>query len=107
MKKPKKSIRNGYKICWTKHALSELELTVKYLNTFWTKKEINRLARELESLLDIIALNPLLFPISKSNPSVRKVTILKYNTLYYRIEGYSIEILSFFSNRQNPRKRKL
>ena len=37
---------------------------------------------------------------------VRKAVILKYNTLYYRIKKNTIEILSFFSNRQNPAKAK-
>ena len=37
----------------------------------------------------------------------RKAVILKFNTLYYRIMNDKIEILSFFSKRQSPDKKKL
>ncbi len=71
-----------------------------------TEKELNKLAYEIEQFVTLISNNPNMFPVSDTK-DIRKVVIKKYNTLYYRILTDKVEILSFFSNRQNPDKRKL
>ena len=44
---------------------------------------------------------------SEVKKDIHRVVILTYNTLYYRVKNNQIEIISFFSNRQNPKKRML
>lgn len=100
-------MKSGYKILWTDFALKELENTVEYLKENWTEKELHNLASKLEETLSIIAQNPKLFPESDIKKDVYRVVVLKYNTLYYRLIRDQIEIISFFSNRQNPKKRKI
>jgi len=96
----------GYKILWTDHALGELENTIEYLEINFGRKELEKLSQKIESIVSLISQNPLLF--SKSDrKGIYRVTILKFNTMYYRIQGDSIEILSFFSNRQHPKRRKI
>jgi hypothetical protein len=48
-----------------------------------------------------------MFQVSEIKKDVRRVIVAKLNTLYYRVNGESIEIISFFSNRQNPKRRKI
>ena len=62
---------------------------------------------KLEETLSLIAQNPNLFQVSDIKNEIRRVVILKHNTLYYRHINNQIEIISFFSNRQSPKKRKL
>ena len=100
-------MKSGYKIEWTDNALSELKDTYKYLEENWTTKELNALSIDIEHTISLISNNPNVFPIS-DRTDVRRVVVKRFNTLYYRErEGKSIEILSFFSNRQSPKKRKL
>jgi len=99
-------MKSGYKIEWTDNALSELRNTYKYLEDNWTEKEIRKLSKEIERILNLISNNPSLFPIYDG--TVRKVVIKKLNSLYYQeTHDNTIQILSFFSNRQNPNKRKI
>jgi plasmid stabilization system protein ParE len=98
---------NGYKIFWTEFALSELEKTITYLEENWTEKELMNLAYEIEKTLSLISHDPTLFQVSEIKKDVRRVLVAKLNTLYYRVNGESIEIISFFSNRQNPKRRKI
>jgi plasmid stabilization system protein ParE len=98
---------NGYKILWTDFALKELEKTIEYLEENWTEKELKNLAENIEEKLALISQNPNLFQTSDYKKEIRRVVILTYNTLYYRVTNEQIEIISFFSNRQNPGKRKL
>jgi len=54
----------------------------------------------------IMLQNPNIYPKSDKK-EIHKVVVLKYNSLYYRVKETNIEILSFFSNGQNPKRRKL
>ena len=100
-------MKSGYRILWTDFALSELEKTIEYLEENWTEKELRNLATKLEEILSLISQNPNLFQASEIKKDIRRVVILTHNTLYYRIVNDQIEIISFFSNRQSPKKRKL
>jgi len=44
-------MKNGYKIFWTVHALSELEETIAYLEENWTEQELKKFAKELDHTL--------------------------------------------------------
>ena len=99
-------MESGYNILWTDHALKELALTFEYLEINFTEKELRKLSFVIQKTLKLISINPRLFPLSKSQ-GVRRVIILKFNTMLYRNENDVIEILSFFSNRQDPLKMKL
>ena len=100
-------MKNGYKILWTDFALKELESTIEYLEENWTEKELKNLASKLEETLSLISQNPDLFQKSEIKNDIRRAIIHYHNSLYYRFNNDKIEILSFFSNRQNPKKRKL
>lgn len=91
-------MKSGYKVLWTDHALNELEKTIEYLEINFSEKELKRLAEKIESVTELISQNPKLFPKSDKE-EVYRVTILKFNTMYYRLHDNTIEILSFFSNR--------
>jgi plasmid stabilization system protein ParE len=99
-------MKNGYKILWTNHALLELEMTINYLENNFSNKQIEKLVQKIENIISLISQNPFLFSVSEKT-GIHKVTILKFNTMYYRINGDSVEILSFFSNRQSPENRKV
>jgi len=93
-------MKNGYKVFWTDNALDELKEN-------WTNKELKKLAKELDKTLSLISQNPNLFPFSDKK-QIRKAVVKKLNTIYFRVSNtHDIEILSFFSNRQHPKKRKI
>ncbi|MBK9153028.1 MAG: type II toxin-antitoxin system RelE/ParE family toxin [Chloracidobacterium sp.] len=97
-------MKSGYRVLWTNHALAELEKTVQYLQLNFSDAEITRLAKAIESTLSNIIQNPQMYPVSVRSGGVRRAVVLRFNSLYYRInnEKDQIEIVSFFSNRQDP-----
>ena len=100
-------MKSAYKIEWTDNALAELNAVYTYLEDNWTEKELRNLSIEIEQTIKLISDNPKIFPLSDTM-RVRRAIIKKLNTLYYReMKENRIEILSFFSNRQNPNKRKI
>ena len=99
-------MKSGYRILWTDNAINELEQTIDFLKLNWTNKEIEQLIKALNQTADLISINPRLFPVSYKS-KVRKAVVDSLNTIYFRENENSIEILSFFSNRQHPSKRKI
>ncbi|CAI8325387.1 MAG: Uncharacterised protein [Bacteroidota bacterium] len=93
-------MENGYDIYWTSHALIELAATYAYLETHFNPSILHQLSRDLDRVLRLIAKNPSTFALSDFK-GVRRTVVRKFNTLYYREVGHRIEIISFFSNRQN------
>ena len=100
-------MKSGYKIIWTSHAIAELKDTLEYLKENWTEKEYKRFSKDLDHTLELISKNPHLFPETLKKIGVRKVVIAKYNSLFYWEKNGDLEILSLFSNRQNPDKINL
>jgi len=100
-------MKNGHKILWTDNALKELQDTIEYLQEHWSDKELRNLANNLEKTLNLISNNPNLFQSSEYKKDIRRAVVMKLNTLYYKVNENTVEIISFFSNRQNPIKRKL
>ena len=100
-------MKNGHKILWTDNALKELQDTIEYLQEHWSDKELRNLANNLEKTLNLISNNPNLFQSSEYKKDIRRAVVMKFNTLYYKVNEDTVEIISFFSNRQNPIKRKL
>jgi len=99
-------LESGYKILWTDHALAELNDTFAYLENNFSTNELRSLSLALDQTLSLIARDPDIFAYSDSS-GIRKVTVAQFNTLYYRIEKKEVQVISFFSNRQDPGRRVL
>ena len=100
-------MKSGFKIFWTDHALSELEQTIEYLENKWTERELRIFSAKLDHTIELISKSPEMFPSSLEKKGIRKAVVEKYNTLYYRINNENVEIISLFSNRKNPNKKKI
>lgn len=99
-------MKSGYEIFWTENALLELNETYQYLKENFSNTEIEKLSNKIELIQRLISSNPKLFPFSEFK-GVRRAVVKKFNTLYYRIKDERIEVLSFYNNRKDSKKRKL
>ena len=100
-------MKNGYKVFWTNHALAELENTIEYLENNWSEADLKNFARKLDDTIILISQSPNLFPISEIKKEIHRAIIAKHNTLYYKVVGDEIHVLSLFSHRQSEKRRKL
>ena len=97
-------MKSGYKMMWSHRALAELQSIIDYLNENWTKKEIQDFIRKLDKRLNIISINPNLFPRTIKRKNVRKSVLTKHVVIYYKTEGNFVTIVTLFDSRQNPEK---
>ena len=101
-------MKSGYSIVWTDHALDKLAQTFEYLELNFSEAVISRVAKKIESTLHSISIFPTMYPVAFTQNEVRRAIVAKFNTVYYRVNvsKKQIEILSFFSNRQNDQNLK-
>ena len=100
-------MKSGYKVLWTDHAISELNETTEFLEKNWTERELRNFIAKLDHTIELISKTPEIFPASLEKKDIRKAVVEKYNSLYYRINKDSIEIVSLFSSRKNPNKKEI
>lgn len=95
-----------YKIFWSDESLRNLEDILDYLESEWTKKEVDRFKVKLSKQIDIISKNPQIFPASQYQNRLRKAVLSKHTSVFYEIKGNQIYIAFLFSNRMDIKKIK-
>ena len=93
------------KLEFSKKSLKEIRIIVDYLNSKWSEKTSKKFLNKLKENIDLIQINPELFPISEFE-ELRKCVVSKQTTVFFIIEKNKIYIVSVFDTRQNPNKIK-
>ena len=96
----------SYQIIWSPQANQTYLLILEYLQKNWTEREINNFIERTEEVLFFISQNPLLYRYSKQNDSY-KCVVTEQTSLIYQIKQDKVELLSFWDNRQDPKKLNL
>jgi plasmid stabilization system protein ParE len=88
-------------ITWSDEAVTDYHQTIDYLLQEWSEQAAIDFIEEVEAVLDILKLQPELYPLS-SYPQVRRAVIRKQVTLYYTLEKEEILLVRFWNTYQNP-----
>jgi len=62
---------------------------------------------DFDRLLNQISYNPKMYPLYDDQKDIRRCVISKQTSLYYRISGKFIELVSFRGNLMNPNNASL
>ncbi|GEM_PF-155098 len=90
-----------YRLFWTEEAIRNLEEILDYLIDNWSQKEVESFNKKLSKQLDLILINPKMFPVSSYNPRLRKAVLSKQTTVFYELKGNIIYLAYLFVNRKN------
>lgn len=71
---------------WSDRALADLQNIVNYLSENWTEREIRNFVRRLDKRLQLISVNPNLFPVTTKRKNVQKSVLTKHTVIYYKAE---------------------
>ena len=93
------------KLEFSNRSLKEIRIIVDYLNSKWSEKTSKKFLNKLKENIDLIQIDPELFPISEFE-ELRKCVVSKQTTIFFIIEKNKIYIVSVFDTRQNPNKIK-
>lgn len=95
-------MENGYKIQWSESAVSDYKNIIAYLEDKWSEKEIRGFVGKLDKRLNLIAINPRLFPRTKKKANIRRSVLTKETVIYYKVNGHIVRIVALFDTRLNP-----
>jgi plasmid stabilization system protein ParE len=95
----------SYSILWSPQANHTYQQILEYLQERWTEREIKNFIDRTETVLSFISQNPYLYRYSKQNDSY-KCVVTEQTSLIYQINQDKIELLTFWDNRQDPKKLK-
>ena len=91
------------KLEFSDRSLKEIRNTVDYLKVKWSERISDNFLKELKRNIDLIQINPELFPISEFE-GLRKCVVSKQTSVFFIIKNNTIYIVSVFYTRQNPNK---
>lgn len=95
----------GKRIIWSEHAKDELrKVLAYYTNRNQSTKYSLKLLNEIEGLLEALSKSGLIGRLSSNK--ITRVIPMKVYFIFYEINERSIEIVSFWDNRQDENKRK-
>ncbi len=95
-------------IVWSNQARKDYYKLLDYLQENWGLNGVNSFVDKTEEVLGVIKRNPKAFVESPRKKNIRKGFVTKHNSLFYKVRPYKKEIilLTFWDNRQNPKKLK-
>jgi len=89
-------------IIWSDDALQDYDENIRYLIREWSEESASDFIDEVESVLNLLEINPELFPHSGFK-TIRRAVIRKQITLYYLINNdMNIYLVRFWNTYQNP-----
>ncbi len=96
-------------VIWSAKARITYFNVLDYLQENWSVKEIIQFSGKTEIVINALKKNPGIFKCSGKHRNIHKAIIDKNNSLFYLVDkkNNKIYLLTFFDNRQDPKKLKL
>lgn len=88
----------------SKRAAKKLDDLLVFLEKEWSVKAKHDFIHKLTKLLKQIKQLPDSFPESEKIKGLRKCVVKKQTTIFYKYTDKSIYIVTFFDNRQDPKR---
>jgi len=90
----------------SKRAMRKLDNILAYLEEEWSSKVKHEFVLKLDRALKQIQSIPDIFPESEKVKGLRKCVVTKQTTVFYKYSESSIDVVTIFDNRQNPKSIK-
>ena len=93
---PKSKIASNF---WTERVLQNAVSIKNYFTLHFSAREVNNFYSILEAFEIAVCAFPELYPHSTRKKNIRRGVLSKVLSVYYRIHGDNIEVLSILDNR--------
>ena len=93
-------------IIWSKRADKKFDKILDYLILEFGERVTGLFVKKIYDFLDLLSEFPEIGALENKEKNIRGFTIIKQVNIFYRVENDKIIILTFFNNRQNPKKKR-
>lgn len=94
------------KVILSKRASNQLEKLLEYLESEWSITVKKNFIIKLNKAINQIQKFPESSQRSEIEKGLHRLTVTEQTTLYYRFDSKTIQIITFFDNRMDPKKLK-
>jgi len=94
------------KVIWTPQAEITFEKVLTYLGAHWSAREIEKFISATDKTIKLISKQPTLFRKSPKG-NFHEALVTKHNLLIYKVKKESIDLITFWDTRQNPKRKRL
>jgi plasmid stabilization system protein ParE len=100
-------MRNTYKLIWSDEALNGLKEIIEYLESKFSEKDVKKFVRRFDKQIKLLKSNPEIFSFSPNSKTIRRTIVARLTSIYYRVDGDIIYLVSIYDNRKNPNNLKI
>ena len=93
----------SYPVRYSTRAYTEYEDILDYISGKFGIMIAAKVDTYFEEVVNQISINPFLYPCSDKKKNIRRCVINYQTTLYYRFSGEYVELVSYRSNKMNPK----
>ncbi len=93
-------------IVWSDDAKLDYEENIEYLLKEWTEQSAIQFIEEVDAILELLKINPKLYPLSEFK-SVRRAVVRKQITLFYQERKSTVYLIRFWNTFRNPNSLKI
>ncbi len=94
-------------IIWAPLSEKDFSKILEYLNNKWGNNVALHFIDRIDFLLLQISAYPKHYPFFSSRRNIRKCVVSTHNTIFYREQKNSVQLLRIFDTRQDPKKLNL
>lgn len=87
-------------IIWTKEAETTFQAQLNYLEQTWPEMSLRKFIDRVFEVINHTGSHPEMYPVYDEKNQVRSCVIRPYMTLYYKVEGEGINLLTFWPMQQ-------
>ncbi|KYG74477.1 plasmid stabilization system protein ParE [Roseivirga ehrenbergii] len=93
-------------VIWSDDAFEDYLENIRFLIRRWSEKSAINFIDEVDTIIDLLKLNPEAFPLSNYK-SIRRAVVRKQITLFYKVEDETIILVRFWNTYKNPESLKI
>jgi plasmid stabilization system protein ParE len=91
-----------FKVIFSDDANETFELIGQQILARWGEHELNEFRKRVYKVVETISQFPTIFKVVNNIQNVHKAFIHKNCSMFYRVDGTTINVLFFWDNRQDP-----
>jgi plasmid stabilization system protein ParE len=96
-----------HQIIWSPRSRQDYIELMEYLIDKWGLQSAKKVNAHLMAQLDRISQKPELYQRSGKHQDIRRCVLSRQTSLYYRVQGDRIELITLIDNRKHPKRKRL
>lgn len=88
---------------WTEESIKTLNQNTEYLASDWGNQVVNDFLDRVDEVLELVSLNPTVFPAHNAVTKVHRCIVNKRIILYFKIvDDKRVDLLTFWNTYRDP-----